>query len=174
MIASLLTPVWSAELSTTMLGGYSDEANYNSFWMNEKTSGSGEDDSSTTSLMDLDSDLQTPLIWLIIMTVITIVLSLAALFNDFRWRSAKMGKVALACAAIMALATPLVFMVNWTSALEANSYDGYDIGFSGKEHGLGFDLEYGPDVGWYLYFLAFGLLAIALIMSLAVNKKENA
>jgi hypothetical protein len=63
LIASLAVPVWSVESSTTLLGGYSDTYDYHSFGAREHIVNFDDtEESSTTWLTDVESDLQGPLV----------------------------------------------------------------------------------------------------------------
>lgn len=170
LIASLLLPVWSIDAS--ILGGYDDVQDYRSFGMKETVTNFDDSvDTTTTSLMDLKSELEGPLMQFIILIVVAIVLSFVAILNDFKFKSAKGGKIVLALAAFIALIAPLVFMMGWSDALQSEAVGGSDLEFAGSSDGWGSQLEYGPGIGWYLPFVAFGLLAFAL--ALALNEKEN-
>ncbi|MFA5312160.1 MAG: hypothetical protein WC375_02435 [Methanomassiliicoccales archaeon] len=104
------------------------------------------------------------------MTVAAIFLSLAAFFNDFRWRSARGGKAALALSALLALTAPLTFMVYWTTELESGTVGGYELEFSGERNVVGFLIEYGPGLAWYLPFFSFAFLSFALIISMRTKR----
>jgi hypothetical protein len=173
LIASLLLPVWSIDVSsTTLLGEYDDVNDYRSFGMKETITNIDDSvDTTTTSLMDLDSDLEGPLMAFLILTIVAIVLSFVAILNDYKFRSIKGGKIALALAALIALLSPVLFVVQWSDALQSGEISGSDLEFSGSDSGLGFVMDYGPGIGWYLQLVAFGLLAFALV--LAMNSKKE-
>jgi hypothetical protein len=171
MIASLLLPVWSIESEITVGDIYTDSIDYFSYGMHQKTDAFGGIEENSVMIADLDSTIQGPLVWFLLMTIIAIFLSLMVLFNDLKWRSSKGGRVALGLAALIALLTPLLFMINWTNAL--NSESNGDLTFSGSQSGFGVQIDYGPGMGWYLQFVAFALLGIALLASLKMRTKND-